>query len=211
VRLLGKTGDGIRLGFDIIELCGEGRDLRQIVWASRRRAPVRLVRKAGPRYRVIRMHGVDGPAIPLYRYTDRQGDRARRLGASPCQSGFCAIDGFRFRKRSATILVNLRASLESEMGDKVAMISFRQWRITDDGLECRDDEYDIKKDRLAEKREYDKLILSDWLLQMAEKDWVDLEDFIAAWCAAVLVHRVKLGKIDVAKSIEMARKENQNP
>jgi hypothetical protein len=66
------------------------------------------------------------------------------------------------------------------MGDKVAMISFKQWRVTGGGLECRDDEYDIKKERLGETRESGELVLSDWLLQMAEKDWVDLEDFIAA-------------------------------
>jgi hypothetical protein len=115
-------------------------------------------------------------------------------------------------KRSRRLRMrSIERGTESEMSDKVAMITFKQWRVTDDGLECRDDAYDIRRDRLADKREHDKRVLSDWLLQMGDKEWVDIEDFIAAWCAAVLVHRVKLGKIDVAKSIEIAREENQSP
>lgn len=62
----------------------------------------------------------------------------------------------------------------------------RQWAVTAYGLECRDGTYAIAADRLwEEEAEY------GWVLHMAEKNWVDVEDFIVALCLARVKHREK--------------------
>jgi hypothetical protein len=84
----------------------------------------------------------------------------------------------------------------------------RQWIVTTRGLQPHDENQDywIEASRLAETRPFSHESRGDWLLHLAEKPWIDLEDFIAAWCVAVLVHRTKLGRVDVMASIEAARK-----
>jgi hypothetical protein len=51
----------------------------------------------------------------------------------------------------------------------------RQWAVTAAGIECRDGTYFIAKDRIWEGE-------ADWgwVRQMAEKTWVDVEDFVEA-------------------------------
>jgi hypothetical protein len=100
----------------------------------------------------------------------------------------------------------------------------RQWVVTPTGMTTLNgSDYWIEKSRLGEVRECatarDDLRvsaltfrqdrnLSDWMLHMAEKNWVDIDDFIAAWCFAVAVLSVSIDTIDVAKSIRKARREN---
>jgi len=82
----------------------------------------------------------------------------------------------------------------------------RQWVVTTHALRPHSDfYYEIEIDRLAETRPFSDDRRSDWLLHMAESGWVDVEDFITAWCVAVVVNKTKLGKIDVKASIEDAR------
>jgi len=45
----------------------------------------------------------------------------------------------------------------------------RQWAVTKYGLECRDGSYAIPSARVWE---------DDWVEHMADKDWVDLDDFV---------------------------------
>jgi hypothetical protein len=83
--------------------------------------------------------------------------------------------------------------------------TFRQWVVCRRGMDARRGEYPIPKKGLADTRVSGSDTLSDWLLHMAEKEWVDLEDFILAWQEACRVHRVDLERINVPLSIERAR------
>lgn len=77
-----------------------------------------------------------------------------------------------------------------ELHDTVAQkpASDRQWAVTDVGLQCANPYYPISKSQLSELRERDTGVAM-WPLQMAEKSWVDIEDFIAAFEEALRVHR----------------------
>jgi hypothetical protein len=81
----------------------------------------------------------------------------------------------------------------------------RQWAVTDYGLECRDGCYPIEKERLAEDLERGW----SWPQQMGEKTWVDLGDFITAWCAALVLHGIDAGPSDaIREAIRLAIKRN---
>jgi len=49
----------------------------------------------------------------------------------------------------------------------------RQWAVTGFGVECRDGTYPIAAKRLWEEEK-----TYGWVRHLAEKEWVDLEDFI---------------------------------
>jgi hypothetical protein len=84
----------------------------------------------------------------------------------------------------------------------------RQWVVSAGGIRPHDgNDYEIETGRLGEETRRLGVALSDWLLHMAEKSWVDIDDFIAAWCVAIAIHRTALGEIDVARSIREAREE----
>jgi hypothetical protein len=83
----------------------------------------------------------------------------------------------------------------------------RQWKV-----DCRGNidllgkrPYYIHANRLAETEPGSNGTRSDWLLHLTEKEWIDIEDFIAAWQHAVVAARTDLGDIDVAASIDEAR------
>lgn len=56
----------------------------------------------------------------------------------------------------------------------------RQWSVTDYGLEARSGQYPIEAKRLKEC----------WIPDMAEKGWVDMDDFITAFAMARMIHGV---------------------
>jgi hypothetical protein len=61
-----------------------------------------------------------------------------------------------------------------------------QWAVTTSGLECRDGCYLIEKHRLWEDEpDY------DWVLHMADKNWVNLPDFAEALRIARQIHAPK--------------------
>ena len=60
----------------------------------------------------------------------------------------------------------------------------RQWAVTAYGIEARDGTYAIAARRLAEKRG----TVPDWPLHMAEKNWVDTNDFNTAFLVALALH-----------------------
>jgi hypothetical protein len=70
-------------------------------------------------------------------------------------------------------------------GDAPGEIFWRgkQWAVTVHGLECLDGTYFVEKGRLDED-----LGAHSWLDQLAEKTWVDIDDFVTAWMVAVLYH-----------------------
>lgn len=83
-----------------------------------------------------------------------------------------------------------------------------QWRVTHQGVECVDRSYFIDKKRLFEMRR-DTGDLYDWPIHMAEKPWVDLDEFLAAWQIAVALHARELRKtLDInilTKTLRTAR------
>jgi hypothetical protein len=83
----------------------------------------------------------------------------------------------------------------------------RQWVVTSRGMRPAASQmhYWIGKERLAEARPFSAGVLADWPLHMAEKDWVDIEDFLQVWVKACKLHHTDLGRINVALSIKEAR------
>jgi hypothetical protein len=62
--------------------------------------------------------------------------------------------------------------------------SGRQWAVTSYGVEARDGTYVIESSRLWEEdAEY------GWIMHMAKKEWVDLEDFIVVLSLARIKFR----------------------
>jgi hypothetical protein len=62
----------------------------------------------------------------------------------------------------------------------------RQWAATKYGVECRDGSYAIERTRLWEEEDQ-----YGWILHMAEKDWVELEDFAEALRVARMFNALK--------------------
>jgi hypothetical protein len=59
----------------------------------------------------------------------------------------------------------------------------RQWAVTAYGIECLDGTYVIEGSWLmGDMEEY------PWLRHMAEKIWVDIDEFATAWMIALLLH-----------------------
>lgn len=61
-----------------------------------------------------------------------------------------------------------------------------QWAVTEYGIECRNGTYAIKSARLMQKRYGTDRY--DWPIHMAEKGWVDTDDFERVFAVACLMH-----------------------
>ena len=73
-----------------------------------------------------------------------------------------------------------------------------QWAVTERGIECRDGCYYIAKDRLLEGwRER----VHCWPEHLAEKAWVDIDDFATAWLVALLLHDHDISTVKDRKSV----------
>jgi hypothetical protein len=72
----------------------------------------------------------------------------------------------------------------------------KQWAVTAYGIEYLDGTYVAEASRLAEQPDY------PWPMHMAEKTWVDIDDFTTAWMAALLLHG-KADKVDPVAVREM--------
>ena len=59
----------------------------------------------------------------------------------------------------------------------------RQWAVTELGVEALDGTYFFEARRLVEDIE-----VHPWPLHMAEKNWVDVDDFTTAWMVALVLH-----------------------
>lgn len=84
-----------------------------------------------------------------------------------------------------------------------------QWAVTDYGLESLAHPLAIERARLSE-RCHDDPRLSDWVIHLSGKDWVDLDAFCSAFERAITHHRVK-GRtlIDIAASRREAQRERE--
>jgi hypothetical protein len=68
-------------------------------------------------------------------------------------------------------------------------------------IECRDGTYSIHADQLYE-REFDKPRgFLNWPRHMAEKEWVDLDDFCTAFCVALAMHASLDNRADRRKAL----------
>jgi hypothetical protein len=65
----------------------------------------------------------------------------------------------------------------------------RQWTVTKYGVECRDGCYAIERTRLWEEDE-----VHSWIMHMADKGWVDLEDFAEALRVARIFEMCRTGR-----------------
>ena len=78
-------------------------------------------------------------------------------------------------------------------GDPLGAIWWQGKRaVTVHGLECRDGSYLIQADRLDELRDCSRSYRHDdrpdWFYDMADKEWVDLDDFATAFMVALVLH-----------------------
>ena len=84
-------------------------------------------------------------------------------------------------------------------GDELSEIWWRgrQWAVTAYGIECLDGTYVIERNRLLETPEY------PWPRHVAEKTWVDVDEFTTAWMIALLLHgpgpKRRLGKAEIER------------
>ena len=65
----------------------------------------------------------------------------------------------------------------------------RQWAVTAYGIEALDGRYPIDARRLVEKQGH------SWPEHMADKDWVDVDEFATSWMVALVLHG-QAGKLD---------------
>lgn len=76
-------------------------------------------------------------------------------------------------------------------GERLSRVYWRgrQWAATKYGVECRDGCYAIERTRLWEEDNE-----HSWIMHMAGKDWVDLEDFAEALRVARIFEMCRTGK-----------------
>ena len=82
----------------------------------------------------------------------------------------------------------------------------RQWAVTAYGIEARDGSYPIEAKRIGEKRGKS---MSDWVPHMAEKDWVDLPDFVTSLMVASILHSKPLPARMIWNGWKEAKKQRQ--
>jgi hypothetical protein len=82
----------------------------------------------------------------------------------------------------------------------------RQWAVTEYGIECLDGSYYCEAKRLGEDLpEY------SWCEHMAEKDWVDIDDFDTAWLVAIAIHGARIPADQVRTALSRSRRLTETP
>jgi hypothetical protein len=66
----------------------------------------------------------------------------------------------------------------------------QQWMVTSTGIEPADGSksYLIEAERLTELTTRSNGTFYDWPIHMAEKEWVDMSDFLLVFAAALAIH-----------------------
>lgn len=86
-----------------------------------------------------------------------------------------------------------------------------EWKITTSGLEHVGPDYFIEGRRLAELRGVNGRMLAAWPLQLAEKSWCNVEDFIRQFVAAVDHFKPKGWEtLDLEETFRVARERSRN-
>jgi hypothetical protein len=90
----------------------------------------------------------------------------------------------------------------------------RQWTVDADGIYCPEHDYFIKADRLGETRPgrpgnpHDGW--PDWPMHLAEKPWVDIDDFLAAFAVALALHGRRFKREFIRGAFDWARREHKS-
>lgn len=77
----------------------------------------------------------------------------------------------------------------------------RQWAVTSYGIECLDGTYSFEAKQLAEGLHGSGPVEASWCVGMAEKGWVDVDDFATAWLVALSLHGVRVPAGEVRRMI----------
>ena len=88
----------------------------------------------------------------------------------------------------------------------------RQWAATEYGIQARDGSYAIAADRLSETREVEGEQLPDWPLHMAEKAWVNIDDFCTAFLVALTMfpEEASFGGTQIREAVRRALKMSKS-
>jgi hypothetical protein len=88
------------------------------------------------------------------------------------------------RRRRGAARIEISSEPVKVRGEELSEIWWRgaQWAVTAYGIECLDGTYVIESSRLLEDEEY------PWPRHMAEKIWVDLDEFVTAWMIGLFLH-----------------------
>lgn len=86
-----------------------------------------------------------------------------------------------------------------------------EWKITASGLEHTGPDYFVEGRRLAEVRHVNGRMLAAWPLQLAEKSWCDVEDFIRQFIVAIDRFKPKDWEtLDLGETFRVARQKSRN-
>lgn len=81
-----------------------------------------------------------------------------------------------------------------------------RWKLTSDAIVHSDPDYRIAFDRLLETRSHSGLQIAMWPLQIAEKSWADLEEFLTVFRAALTqFDEAEIAGLNLPTSLAAAR------
>ncbi len=87
-----------------------------------------------------------------------------------------------------------------------------QWAATEYGIEARDGKYAFPAGLLSETREVGGEQLPDWPLHMAEKSWVNIDDFCTAFLVALTMfpEEASFGGTQIREAVRRALKMSKS-
>lgn len=86
----------------------------------------------------------------------------------------------------------------------------KAWKVTSVGLEHSAPDYVIEGCRLGETRLVNKRVLAAWPLQVAEKSWCNVDDFIAQFEIAIEKFKpIGWETIDLNETFRVARQKSR--
>jgi hypothetical protein len=111
-------------------------------------------------------------------------NEARNADIQIYDAGDVVVQAIPPRQRRGIVRIELSSEPVKIRGEELHEIWWRgkQWAVTAYGVECLDGSYFFEAKRLLENLEY------PWPLHMAEKNWVDIDEFATAWMIAILLH-----------------------
>jgi len=77
----------------------------------------------------------------------------------------------------------------------------RQWAVTVYGVEALDGTYFFDRSRIADGVVSKFDAHHSWPVHMAEKTWVDIDDFVTCWLVAITLHGVKVNSKHVTAAL----------
>ena len=112
--------------------------------------------------------------------------KARALSALE-QAGLVQVE--KEKGKGSLVMLTKEHKADGPAQRDVTCLANTQWAIVSDGIRCLEHDYCIAKTKLAELRESAGPGIAMWPLQMSEKSWVDIEEFLSIFERALIVHR----------------------